>query len=182
MSIWNAVEILLAIIVVIDLALTTAIIRRLRAGVPDTSGPNPAPEAGFRVDLARDDGTWSEEAVAMLDGPVLVAFVMQGCPGCESLHRDLVASVPIGLPIHLILDADGSDQSEYLASLMLWPQVTKVHLSPAPINTLVSFGHPWALPTLVVLSDATVITTAHRLADIKESVAQLHGQPAIARH
>ena len=62
MSVLVALGILLVVLVVIDLALTAGIIRRLRTNGTSVVPPNEAPRAGLRVDLARDAQAWPAQA------------------------------------------------------------------------------------------------------------------------
>lgn len=119
MSVTTAVGILLLIVVSVDLALTAGIIRRLRnlGDVGVAGRPLTNPPSGHRVDLGIDG--WPEAAADMLVGPVLVAFVLPGCMGCERLHREVDSVGGLPVPLYLVgepfLNEDGAVE-RYLES------------------------------------------------------------------
>ena len=177
MSVLVALGILLVVLVVIDLALTAGIIRRLRTNGTPAVPPNEAPRVGLRVDLARDAQAWPAQASGMLDGITLAAFVVPGCVGCERLRREIEAAVVL-VPFYVIGDplADGND--EYLAS---WTAAQFHLLAPVPVHELDSFERPITYPSLMLLRDGVVVASGHRLADVSDAMDGLVNHPMVRR-
>ena len=173
MSVLVAVGVLLLVLVLVDLALTVGIIRRLR-GTATPTAPRVNPPRGFRVRLELDE--WPGPAAGMVSGGALVAFVMKDCPGCERLRRHLDEAGPLPVPLYVIGDpitGTPADLTDYLAS---WPADTRL-IAPRPVDLLDSFGRPDTYPTLVLLRDGVVLASGHRLADIAEPLAELETRP-----
>jgi hypothetical protein len=173
MSVLVALGILLLVLVVIDLALTAGIIRRLRLDGTPAVPSNEAPRVGLRVDLARDGQAWPVQARGMLEGIALAAFVVPGCIGCERLRRDVdAAAMPV--PFYVIGDplADGND--EYLPS---WTAAQFQLLAPVPVHELDSFERPVTYPSLMLLRDGVVVASGHRLADVSDAMERFVNHP-----
>jgi hypothetical protein len=175
MSVLVAVGVLLLVLLLVDLALTAGIIRRLR-GDAIPLGPRTNPRRGFRVSLERDGGEWPSRAAEMVSGQALVAFVMKDCPGCERLRQQIELAEPLPVPFYVVGDptAGASEElNDYLAS---WPADAQL-IAPQPIDLLDSFGRPDTYPTLVLLSEGVVRASGHRMDDVAESMAELGVRP-----
>ena len=173
MPVLAAVGVLLLVLVLVDLALTVGIIRRLR-GDATPLAPRANPPRGFRVSLEKDE--WPSRAADIVSGRALVAFVMKDCPGCERLRRQIDQAGPLPVPFYVIGDpitGAPEDLTDYLAS---WRADTRL-IAPRPVDLLDSFGRPDTYPTLVLLRDGVVLASGHRLADIAESLAELGMRP-----
>jgi hypothetical protein len=181
-SVRTAIDVLLLVVVLIDLALTAGIVRRLRR-MPDhavTERPAPNPRPGYQVDLTKDGEPWPVEAAAMLTGQALVAFVLPGCLGCERLQRDVDAFGALPVPFYLITDPffDQTGGPEYLAT---WTGVAGRIVAPKSMDVLDSFERPDEFPTVVLLQDGRVLASGHRLDDVVTPMAQLSEAAAAGR-
>jgi hypothetical protein len=175
MPVLTAIGVVLLVLVLVDLALTAGIIRRLRGdATPLAPGTNPRP--GFRVSLERDSEEWPSGAADMMSDWALVAFVMKDCPGCERLRRQIDLAGPLPVPLYAVGDpsSGAAEQlSDYLAS---WPARTRL-IAPQPIDLLDSFGRPDTYPTLVLLDDGVVRASGHRMNDVADAMAALGMRP-----
>lgn len=175
MPVLTAVAVVLLVLVLVDLALTAGIIRRLR-GDATPFAPRTNPRPGFRVSLHEDGQDWPSGAAEMVSGRALVAFVMKDCPGCERLRRQIELAGPLPVPLYVVGDPSaGAVQqlSDYLAS---WPARAWL-IAPQPIDLLDSFGRPESYPTLVLLDDGVVRASGHRMDDVADSMAALGMNP-----
>lgn len=167
------------VVVLIDLALTAGIIRRLRTmrGHAVTEGPATNPRPGHQVDLTEDSDPWPVEAAPMLTGQALVAFVVPGCLGCGRLQRELEAFGALPVPLYLITDPffDQTGGPEYLAT---WTGPAGRLVAPKSLDVLDSFGRPTEFPTVVLLQDGLVLASGHRLDDVTTPMAQLSAAAA----
>lgn len=166
MSMWVAVDIAIAIVLVVNLLLTVAIVRRLRTGTIGAREADLRPQPGFKVELDRDEGDWPLAAQRILSGVVAVAFVSPRCEGCEKIRTELNRADATGYPLYLIVNGDDQRANEFMEELEEWPHVSGVYASPGPANVLNSFDSPQFVPTVVLLANGRVVACSYRLQDI----------------
>lgn len=178
MSVLVAIGVLVLVLVVIDLGLTVGIIRRLRTSAIKSTAEESAPRVGLRVDLTTDAKPWPAEAHAMVSGLSLAVFVIPECPGCERLQREIEAAGGIDVPMYLIGDPLVDGNAEYLSS---WTAADVRVIAPVPVHELESFEHPDTLPSIALLSDAVIVASGHRLADVSTTMRDLLSRAAAQR-
>ena len=166
MSMTTAILVLLSMVTLLNTALIVGIVRRLRnpSTSPLLTPIRPGP--GFTIDLSRDSEQWPSGAHALVAGESLIAFVGPGCPGCESLQAEVRNAGRLDLPLHVIVAPDVADarpDREYLRS---WESAAQTLSAPLPFPALDSFGRPDSIPTLLLVRDGVVLSSARRLRDI----------------
>lgn len=169
MTFTQAGLLLLSILVVVDLALTTAIIARLRQGNLGTRRADVRPIAGHLIDTASDKSPWPPSAKALTNGRVIVILVSHGCAGCEALRLDLRNYGPLRYPIHAVVDGVEPGAEQFAHDVSNWDGVTSTHRAPHHLEDLTSFDCPTLVPVVALLIDGLVVTSGFQLKDLPSS-------------
>jgi hypothetical protein len=175
MSVPTAILILVSALTLLNTALIAGIVRQLRNPSRSPLLAPVRPAARFAIDLGRENGQWPAGAQAMVRGESLIAFVGPGCPGCESLQAEVRGAGRLELPLIVVVsphEADHPAGHEYLRS---WESAAQALFAPVPFQALDSFGCPDSIPTLLLVRDGVVQSSARRLRDLGLPVRAVRG-------
>jgi thiol-disulfide isomerase/thioredoxin len=162
MSLLIAVIAVLAVVTVLNLLLTSAIIRKLRG--PGQSGaelPRIGTEIGPFATTAMDGESITDSAVST--GGTLVVFVSPTCPPCQRLTGEL-ANRATELPdptIVFVIDENDQEQARRYADAFGPAVLVAVVESHGAAAT--AFGFGGLTPTLIRVRDGAVAAVGHDL-------------------
>lgn len=158
MSLLVAAVVILAVLTVLNMALSAAIIRRMRGDRYDPAPPAPGTEVGaFSVPML-DGGTLTEHDLA--DG-ALVAFVSPTCPPCATLAENWTrrsAELPEATYVFVIDTATTAEAEAYAAKLGARAAIVE---RDSAVSS--AFGADDVTPTLVRVRGGVVDAAGHTL-------------------
>ena len=164
-----AVVVVLALGVCLNLGLTFALIRRLRALEESVAPVAALPMVGARVDHFEVHTTQGRR-VSQHDvstGSIIAAFLSPSCQGCSKLIEALISGETVHPPWFIFVVAgDAREDADALAlSVSSVGQVAVVQGN----EVMDAFGGVAGFPTVVRLQDGTIAAAGHRIQDVVRS-------------
>ncbi|NMO15717.1 thioredoxin family protein [Pyxidicoccus fallax] len=159
----------LAVMVVLNLLLTFALVRRVRAlqdrvsNVParDPALPQPGDAVGAFQAATPEGGLLTDEALR--SGVNLVGFFTTGCHPCATLRAQLLESPP-RLPLMAFVEGHEDDPAarELGAALGAIARVAFI----TETDSVTKAFRPAGYPTLIRVENGTVAASGHQLRDV----------------
>lgn len=168
MSVHIAIDSLLLVLLLLDLVLSYAIIRKLRSLDRGHAAVelNISPSVGLTIDPSRDSLQWSSTQLEMLQGDQLVVLAVPECSGCAALRREMENIGTFPVPLWVLIEPGVEDAlaTEFLAG---WAFAKRRLASPDQFHLMVSLERPVATPVVMLLRDGVVVSRSHYYRDIK---------------
>ncbi|MEU8588821.1 hypothetical protein AB0C59_17745 [Streptomyces sp. NPDC048664] len=161
--------VLLGVATAANLALTFAVVRRLR--VLEEGGTSAAavlPSTGTAVAEFSAVTTTGEEVTAadVAGGDAFAAFVMVGCTPCGNLIESLAGGASTGAenPLFFVVGDPESQEARRMAGTL--GAIGRVAVVAEHSSATAAFGRIGAFPTLLRLKDGVIAAAGHDLGDV----------------
>jgi hypothetical protein len=175
MTVKVAIEVLVLVALACNLVLTYGLMRKLRS-VASRPGalmpPAVRPGRSWRVDPSRDSLPWPETLTEALTGESILILSVPGCPGCETVKRELDFMPEGRLPRTWVLVEPAFLDDDTTDYLQTWPAHLNREVAPDIFELMSSLDNPTGYPVVMALRDGVVLASGYRIRDVIDAFSE----------